>query len=75
MCILEVQLQDKQDEMMSTSVKIGTLTFVSRLQTKACMDLNGVLERVCLFFIDAMSMLALMHNGSESVKATAELLQ
>jgi hypothetical protein len=69
---LEAQLKELQDEMASSSVKVGVVTFVSRTQTKAWMDRNGVPARSSLFFLDAMSMLALMHSGSESAKAAAE---
>ena len=72
MRVLETQIKDMQDEMTVTSVKMGTLTFVSRSQMKAWLDLNGVPERACLFFLDAMSLLAVMHGGSESAKAAAE---
>ena len=36
------------------------------------MDLNGCLPRACLFFLDVMSMLALMHNGFDLAKLAAE---
>jgi hypothetical protein len=36
------------------------------------MDSNNCPSRASLFFLDAMSMLALMHSGSESAKAAAE---
>jgi hypothetical protein len=69
---LEDQIKDMQDEMASSSVKVGTLTFVSRSQTRAWMDSHGVPPKACLFFLDAMSMLALMHSGSESAQAAAQ---
>ena len=61
-----------QDELTFARVKIGMLTFVSRTQTKAWLDTHGVPGRACLFFLDAMSLLALMHSGSESACAAAE---
>jgi hypothetical protein len=69
---LEDQIKDMQDEMAASSVKVGTLTIVSRSQTRAWMDSHGVPPKGCLFFLDAMSMLALMHSGSESVQAAAQ---
>jgi hypothetical protein len=69
---LEAQMQVMQDALGSARVKVGTLTFVSRTQTKAWLDTNGVSGRACLFFLNAMSLLALMHSGSESAKAAAE---
>jgi hypothetical protein len=36
------------------------------------MDLNQCPPRTCIFFLDALSMLALMHGGSESAKSAAE---
>jgi hypothetical protein len=36
------------------------------------MDVNNCPTRACLLFLDAMSMLALMHNGSDSAKSAAE---
>jgi hypothetical protein len=69
---LEAQVREMQDELSFSRVKVGTLTFVSRTQTKAWLDANGVHGRACLFYLDAMSLLALMHSGSESAKAAAE---
>ena len=69
---LEDTLKDVQDEMTSSSVQVGTTLFVSRSQVKAWMDLNGCPARASLFFLDAMSMLALIHNGSDSAKSAAE---
>lgn len=69
---LEAQVREMQDELAFVRVKVGTLTFVSRTQTKAWLDTNGVPGRACLFFLDAMSLLALMHSGSESARAAAE---
>ena len=70
--VLEDTLKDIQDEMTSSSVQIGTTLFVSKSQVRAWMDLNGCPPRACLFFLDAMSLLALMHNGSDSAKSAAE---
>lgn len=56
----------------ASSVKIGVVTFGSRAQTKAWMDGNSIPARSSLFFLDAMSVLALMHSSSESAKAAAE---
>jgi hypothetical protein len=70
--ILEDLLKDMQDEMTSCSVQIGTMMFVSRTQTKAWMDLHRCPPRTCIFFLDALVMLALMHSGSESAKSAAE---
>jgi hypothetical protein len=69
---LEAQVKDMQDELTSQSVQIGTATFVSRTQVKAWMDLHQCPPRTCIFFLDALSMLALMHGGSESAKSAAE---
>jgi hypothetical protein len=70
---LEAQLKDMQDEMTAQSVQIGTVNFVSRTMVKAWMDHNGCPPpRTCIFFLDAMSVLALMHGGSESAKLAAE---
>ena len=69
---LEAQVKDMQDELASQSVQIGSATFVSRTQVKAWMDLNQCPPRTCIFFLDALSMLALMHGGSESAKSAAE---
>jgi hypothetical protein len=53
--ILEDTLKDIQDEMTSTSVQVGTVTFTTRSQVKACwMDVNCCPEWACLFFLDAM---------------------
>jgi hypothetical protein len=63
---LEAQLKELQDEMASArSVKIRVVTFVSWTQTKAWMDRNSIPMHSSLFFLDAMSMLALMHSSSE----------
>ena len=70
--VLEAQIKDMQDEMAASSVQMGTVTFVSRSHAKAWMDLNRCPPRTCIFFLDALSMLALMHSGSESAKAAAE---
>jgi hypothetical protein len=69
---LEAQLKELQDEMGLSSVKVGVVTFVSQTQMKAWMDRNSVPLCSSLFFLDAMSMLALMHSGSESAKAATE---
>ena len=66
--ILEDTLKDIQDEMTSTSIQVGTVTFATWSQVKAWMDVNRCPERACLFFLNAMSVLALMHNGSDSAK-------
>jgi hypothetical protein len=69
---LEEQARDMQEEMATSSVKIGIATFASRSHTKAWMDTNGCPTRAGLYFLDAMSVLALMHNGSDSAKTAAE---
>jgi hypothetical protein len=69
---LEAQLKDMQDEMTAKSVQIGTVNFVSRAMVKAWMDQTKCPPRTCIFFLDAMSVLALMHGGSESAKTAAE---
>lgn len=70
--VLEDSLKDVQEEMASASVQIGITLFVSRSQVRAWLDLNRCPQRSCLLFLDAMSMLALLHNGSDSAKSTAE---
>jgi hypothetical protein len=69
---LKAQIEDMQDEMATQSMQIGTVTFVSQTQVKAWMDLNRCPPRTCIFFLDALLMLALMHGGSESAKSAAE---
>jgi hypothetical protein len=70
--ILEDLLKDMQDEMTSCSMQIRTMMFVSWNQTKAWMDIHRCPPRTCIFFLDALAMLALMHSGSESAKSAAE---
>jgi hypothetical protein len=65
-------LEDVQDEMMSSSVQVGMVTFTTRSQVKAWMDLNRCSPRAGIFFLDMMSMLALIHSGSDSAKSTVE---
>jgi hypothetical protein len=69
---LETQLKDMQDEMTAQSVQIGTVTFVSRTMVRAWMDQTRCPPRTCIFFLDAMSVLALMHGGYESAQSAAE---
>jgi hypothetical protein len=69
---LEAQLKDMQDEMTTQSVQIGSVNFVSRTMVKAWMDQTRCPPRTCIFFLDAMSVLALMHGGYESAKSAAE---
>ena len=70
--VLEGQLKEMQDEMTVASVQIGTATFTSRSQVQSWMDMNRCPPKACIFFLDALSMLALMHSGSESAKSAAE---
>jgi hypothetical protein len=69
---LEAQGKEMQDEMTAHSVQIGTVMFTSRSQVKAWMDLNNCPQRTCIFFLDAVSMLALMHGGCKTAKQAAE---
>jgi hypothetical protein len=70
--VLEDQIKDLQDEVAFSSIKIGVTTFMSRTQTKAWMDRTNCLKCSCLFFLDTMALLALMHSRSESDKAIAK---
>jgi BMFP domain-containing protein YqiC len=69
---LEAQLKDMQDEMTAQSVQIGTINFVSRTMVQAWMDQTRCPPRTCIFFLDAMSVLALMHGGYDSAQSAAE---
>jgi hypothetical protein len=70
--VLEDQIKDLQDKVAFSSVKIGVITFTSRMKTKAWMDRTNCTKWSCLFVLDAMSLLALMHSGSESARAIVE---
>jgi hypothetical protein len=70
--VLEGQLKEMQDEMTVASVQLGTATFTSRSQVQSWMDMNRCPPKACIFFLDALSMLALMHSGSASAKSAAE---
>ena len=61
-------LKDIQDKKTSLSMQIGTVLFMSWSQVKACLPHT----HTCLYFLDAMSMLVLMHSVSESAKFAAE---
>lgn len=61
-----------QDKKTSLSMQIGTMIFMSQSQVKVWMDLNRCLPHTCLYFLDATSMLVLVHSISEPAKFAAE---
>jgi hypothetical protein len=69
---LEAQLKDMPDEMTAQSIQIRMVNFVSQTMVNAWLDQTRCPPKTCIFFLDAMLVLALMHGGYKTAKSAAE---